>query len=158
VGGISGVLMPGQAPCGGGAPLGHHAGAWRQRSGSCVKEGRYAESNARFLRALAIARNFGDTTLLSHLLEGFSGLATARSQHQRAVRLGGAAAALRETAGAPLGPAWQHIPDRWLAISREALGEVAAAAAWSAGRSLPVERALEEARDSVDVTTIGLTS
>jgi len=123
-----------------------------------LEEGRYDESNARFLHTLEIALDFGDRTLLAHLLEGFSGLATARGQHQRAVRLGGAAAALRESAGAPLGPAWQHIPERWLAISRAALGEVATAAAWTAGRSQPVERALEDAEDDTGATTIRPTS
>jgi len=72
--------------------------------------------------------------------------------------LGGAAAALRETAGAPLSPAWQHIPERWLAVSRAALGEVATAAAWAAGRSQPVERALEDAEHDTAETTLRLTS
>src|SRR5207244_10161592 len=100
-----------------------------------LEEGHYEEAGARFLQALEVALEFGDRTLLAHLLEGFSGLASALGQHQRGVRLGGAAAALREAAGAPLGPAWAHIPERWLAISREALGEATSSAAWVAGRT-----------------------
>lgn len=113
------------------------------------EEGLYEEANARFLRALAVALDYGDRTLFAHLLEGFSGLASAVGQHRRAVYLGGAAEALREADGA-VHPAWQPILERWLAISREALGAEAASAAWAAGRSLPVERALEEA----EVTTV----
>jgi hypothetical protein len=94
---------------------------------------------------MRVALDCGDQTLLAQFLEGFSGLASALDQHQRALRMGGAAAALRELAGAPHHPAWQHLADRWLAISRHALGEQAASVAWSAGRSLPMERALEEA-------------
>jgi tetratricopeptide (TPR) repeat protein len=112
------------------------------------EEGRYEEANARFLNGLQVALDCGDRTLLAHFLEGFSGLACALGQHRRAVRLGGAAAALREAAGAPLSPAWQHLAQRWLAISRQALGEETASAAWAAGQSLPMERALEEAEDT----------
>jgi predicted ATPase/DNA-binding XRE family transcriptional regulator len=109
------------------------------------EEGRYSEANARFLEALDVALEFGDRTLLAHLLEGFSGLASAVGQHERAVRLGGAAAALRETAGAPISPAWQAIGERWLAISREALGEDATSAAWAEGRTARLERIFDEA-------------
>jgi len=110
-------------------------------------QGHYQEAYARFRDGLKVASDFGDKTLLAHCLEGLSGLASALGQHQRAVRLGGAAAALREAAGALQSPAWGHIAERWLAISRKALGEDAASAAWAAGRSLPMERALEEAED-----------
>jgi len=113
-----------------------------------LAEGRYDEANAWFLLALEVALDFGDRTLLAHLLEGFSALASALGQHQRAVRLGGAAAALREAAGAPLGPAWGRIAERWLAVSRQALGEEAASVAWATGRSLPTEMAVEEAEDT----------
>jgi non-specific serine/threonine protein kinase len=108
------------------------------------EEGRYEEANQWFLQGLDVAVDFGDRTLVAHLLEGFSGLASALGQHQRAVRLGGAAAAMREadgTVGDPL--AWHS--ERWLAISRLALGEEAALAAWATGRSLPMDQALDEA-------------
>ena len=110
-----------------------------------LEESHYPEANLRFRRRLGVALNFGDRTLLAHLLEGFSAVSTALGQHRRAVRLGGAAAAVREAAGDPLRVAWQRIVERRLAISRQALGEEAASAAWEAGRSLPMERALEEA-------------
>jgi non-specific serine/threonine protein kinase len=108
-----------------------------------LEEGQYQDASTRFLRALLVALEYGERTLLAHLLEGFSGLASAWGQHQRAVRLGGAAEALREADGV-FHPAWQPMGG-WLAISREALGAEAASVAWAAGRSLPLERALEEA-------------
>jgi len=49
-----------------------------------------------------------------------------------------------EAAGAPLHLAWHGVAERWLAISRQALGEAAYASAWAAGRRLPLERAVEE--------------
>jgi hypothetical protein len=102
-------------------------------------------TNARFLRALEVVLDYGERSQIEHLLEGFSGLATELRQHLRAVRLGGAAEALREAQGAPLHPAFGRLTERRLAISREALGAEAASAAWAAGRSLPMEQALEEA-------------
>jgi non-specific serine/threonine protein kinase len=112
-----------------------------------LEEGQYQQASAQFLRALEVALDYGDRTLLAHLLEGFSGLATALGQHERALRLGGAAEARREADGV-FHPSWQPMGERWLAISREALGADAASASWAAGRSLPLERAVEEAEDT----------
>jgi hypothetical protein len=114
--------------------------------------GRYRESRSTFDDLLPIATDdHGDRMLQAHYLEGVSGLASALGQHQRALRLGGAAAALREANGAPLGPAWQPLVDRWLAISRQALGEQAAAEAWAAGRRLSLAQALAEAAEPLPV-------
>jgi hypothetical protein len=63
-------------------------------------------------------------------------------------------AALREANGAPLGPAWQPLVDRWLAISRQALGEQAAAEAWAAGRHLSFGEALAEAAEPLPLSPV----
>jgi predicted ATPase len=112
------------------------------------EDGHYQAARARFLSALEVGLDFGDRTLLAHLLEGLSGVASALGTHEYAIRLAGAAAALREAAGAPLSPAWQRLAEVWLTISRQALGEKAAAMAWAAGKALTMERALAEARQS----------
>jgi len=109
-----------------------------------LEEGSYEAAHTRFLRGLEVGLEFGDRDLLAHHMEGLSGLASALGQHQRAVWLGGAAAALREAAGAPLHRAWHGVVERWLAISRQALGEAAYASAWATGCHLPLERAVEE--------------
>jgi tetratricopeptide (TPR) repeat protein len=118
------------------------------------EEGRYQEANALFRRGLEVALDYGDQNLFAHLLEGFSGLASAQGQHQRALRLGGAAEALREADGAPLHPAQRRVVERWLTLSREALGVEAATTAWTAGRILPVEQALEEAKIQQETSMI----
>jgi DNA-binding CsgD family transcriptional regulator len=110
-----------------------------------LEQGRYKEAHMRLQHELEVALEFGDRTLLAHVLEGLAGLAGASGDHHRALLLGGAAAALREIAGAPLGPAWGRIAERWLATSHQALGEHAASAAWAKGRDLPLERVLDEA-------------
>jgi non-specific serine/threonine protein kinase len=110
-----------------------------------LEEGRYQEAATRFVRALQVVLDFGEGSQIEYLLEGFSGLASELGQHQRAVRLGGAAEAQREADGTPLHPAFGRLAERRLAISREALGAEAASAAWAAGRSPPIEQALEDA-------------
>jgi non-specific serine/threonine protein kinase len=114
-----------------------------------LAEGSYESANTQFLRGLEVGLEQGDQDLQAHHMEGFSGLATAFSQHQRAVWLQGAAETLREAAGSPLHPAWRGVLEPWLAISRQALGEAAYASALATGRRLPVRRAVAEAEQIV---------
>jgi hypothetical protein len=66
-------------------------------------------------------------------------------QLERAARLCGAAAALREAIGAPLSAAERTDFDRTVAAVRAALGEEAFAAVWACGQALPLEQAIAEA-------------
>jgi hypothetical protein len=79
-------------------------------------------------------------------------VAGAEGDAERAARLFGAAEALREALGAPLPPVERAHYDRSIATVRAALGEKAFAAAWTAGRAMPLEaavaRATEEESDS----------
>jgi len=68
----------------------------------------------------------------------------AQGQPERAARLCAAAARLRESIGAPRPPGERASYDHTIASVRQALGG-AFAAAWAAGRSLPLERAVAEA-------------
>jgi tetratricopeptide (TPR) repeat protein len=110
------------------------------------EQSRYPESGRLLDRSLDIAVRYGDRTLLAHSLEGLCGLAAALGQHERAVRLGGAAAVLREAAGAPLSPAWERTIERWLGVSRAALTDAAATAAWETGQDMPLEEVIAYAR------------
>ena len=72
-------------------------------------------------------------------------MAAARGQAERAARLHGAAAALREQLGATVVP-WEHpARERDLAAARAALEPAAFEAAWAAGAALPLEAAVAEA-------------
>jgi hypothetical protein len=66
-------------------------------------------------------------------------------QPDRALRLIGAAAALREAIGAPLSAAERAKLDRLLEPVRQALSPAEQAAAESAGKVLPPDEALEYA-------------
>ena len=72
-------------------------------------------------------------------------LAAAQGQHESALRLAGAASALREAIGAPLTRAQQSKLDQALEPARRRLGEVRAAAAWAEGRAMTVDAAVDHA-------------
>src|SRR5262249_48665715 len=64
---------------------------------------------------------------------------------RRAVRLFGAAAALREASGVALAPADLEELDQDLAAARAALGEAAVEQAWGEGRAMPLAELIAEA-------------
>jgi DNA-binding CsgD family transcriptional regulator len=115
--------------------------------GGIAIEQRQDEEGGTFLhQALQIAAHYGDRTLLAHVLEQFSALASVLDDHERAMCLGGAAAALREAIGSPISPAWRRMGERWLAVSRAALGDDATAATWRAGQEMSLKQAIELAQ------------
>lgn len=71
-----------------------------------------------------------------HSLEGFAGLAAAQAQPQRALRLAGAAASLREAIGAP----HARLEHR-LEAARQTLSEAVGTELWAEGRAMTLEQA-----------------
>jgi predicted ATPase/class 3 adenylate cyclase len=105
----------------------------------------FEHARALSTESLAIWRELGDRWAFASSLERFAGLAAATGQPARALRLAGAAAALREASGTPLAPTGQAELASWLEPARSALGHEAAAAALTEGRNLPLAKALEYA-------------
>ncbi|MDQ3496322.1 MAG: tetratricopeptide repeat protein [Actinomycetota bacterium] len=104
------------------------------------------DAAARFLKeSLALNREIGSWEYVAYCLEGFAGLAGARTQGARAARLWGAAEALRETISAPLPPADRPDYDRSMATARAHLGEVPFAVAWEGGKAMTPDEAIEYA-------------
>jgi predicted ATPase len=81
---------------------------------------------------------------IARLLECFACSAAAESQAARALRLAGAAAALRQNIGAPLAPAEQTKLETSLEPARQAVSNTAGATAWLEGWALPPEKAIAE--------------
>jgi predicted ATPase/class 3 adenylate cyclase len=79
---------------------------------------------------------------LVEALEGLAATAVAEGRLARALRLAGAAAALREPGELRPAPAEREQLERWLAPARAALHADEAAAAWTEGRAMPLERAV----------------
>jgi predicted ATPase len=107
-----------------------------------LDEGEYGDARPLLDESLAISRELGDQTAIAYLIEDYGGLAAAEGKLERALRLAGFAAALRESIGAPLPPAEQARVDRMLAPARASLPESAATSEWEAGRSLGLEAAI----------------
>jgi predicted ATPase/DNA-binding XRE family transcriptional regulator len=107
--------------------------------------GEYARASRLYEESLELGgRRMGlkHTTLLC--LEGLARVAVAQGRMERAARLCGAAAALREDSGWPLPPVKRAEHERTVAAAREALGEEAFEAAWVRGHALPLEETITD--------------
>jgi hypothetical protein len=108
-------------------------------------QGELAAARASHAESTVIRRELWDRAGIAECLEGWAELAAVEEQPERAARLFGAAAALRETLGAPLPPSDRVEYERRLATLRSTLGEPAFASAWNAGRALTWQQAADDA-------------
>ena len=78
-------------------------------------------------------------------LEGLARVAAMQGRPERAARLLGASAALREETGTPLSPLVRTDHDHASRAALEALGEQTFGATWEEGYSMPIEESIAEA-------------
>jgi predicted ATPase/DNA-binding CsgD family transcriptional regulator len=95
--------------------------------------------------ALKDLKDLEDKWWIAWCLEGMADVAAAQKQPERAARLFGAAAALREVIGAPRPPAFRSYHERSLAAVRDRLGEENFAAAWEEGWAMTTQQAIDYA-------------
>jgi len=107
-----------------------------------TRQGNFAAARACYEESLALARKGDFKEELASGLEGLAGVVAAQGASAWAVRLWGAAEALRETMGTPIPPVSRADYDRALAAVRAQLGEEAFAAGWAEGRMMTLEQAL----------------
>jgi predicted negative regulator of RcsB-dependent stress response len=110
-----------------------------------VDQGDLGQARAALEDGLSLARESGYRWGTIALLEAAAAIAAAEERPVRALRLAGAADALRKPIGAPLPPDWTGDLERQLAPARERLGSTGSAAAWNSGQSLSIDRAVREA-------------
>jgi adenylate cyclase len=110
-----------------------------------LDQGDHAAASPLLEESLRINRALGDKRAIAFVLEYWAALAVAQSEPARALRLAGAAAALREAISAPLSAPEQAKLQRRLEPARQALGEAAAAAAWAEGWAQPLDEAIAHA-------------
>ncbi|MGI8690146.1 MAG: LuxR C-terminal-related transcriptional regulator [Thermomicrobiales bacterium] len=110
-----------------------------------IEEGNLALAHDYFTEGLALCEERNIRQGAPHCLEGFAILSAVRQQHERALRLAGAATALREAINAPLPPVVHARLTDAIARSRHALGEAESAAIEGAGRRMPLADAIAEA-------------
>jgi predicted ATPase/class 3 adenylate cyclase len=92
--------------------------------------------------ALAIARELGDRVLVVEALELCAKAALADRAGWRAGHLLGAAAAQRETIGAPITPSDRAAHERDVDAVRALLGDQSSSAAWAEGHAMTLEQAV----------------
>ncbi|HLW58299.1 MAG TPA: tetratricopeptide repeat protein [bacterium] len=114
-------------------------------------QGNYQRAEAMLKEGLALFCELGVKLRTSHCLLALARTAHGRGQNERAARLFGAVAALRESTG--IGPAPSDLAedDRAVTALRAAMGDVAFAAAWAEGRGMTPERVIEVALTSEDI-------
>jgi predicted ATPase/serine/threonine protein kinase len=98
-----------------------------------------------YRESLKIFQELGHKRGIARLLECFACSAAAQLEAERSLRLAGAAAALRQSIGAPLTRAEQAKLESTLDPARQVLTNTAGTTAWLEGWAMPVEKAIEEA-------------
>jgi len=108
-------------------------------------QGDFAQAHRLYSESMEVFRRLDHKRGIARLLEGFAASAAAQSQPARALRLAGAAAALRQAVGAAPAPAEQARLEKSLEPARRTLTDSAGAAAWMEGWTMPVETAIASA-------------
>lgn len=107
----------------------------------------HAEEAKRLQRdGLAIARRTGDPRAIALGLEGLAGAEAAGGDHHRAARLLGAAAAARDSVGAPLPKAERGDVDRITAMISAAIGESALSEEATNGAGTPIDHLVTDSQ------------
>jgi predicted ATPase len=113
--------------------------------GSLAREQRdRATAHSLYRESITIFQKLEHKRGVARLLECFACSAAAESQAAHALRLAGAAAALRQNIGAPLTPAEQTKLEASLEPARQAISNAAGATAWLEGWALPADKAIAE--------------
>jgi predicted ATPase/DNA-binding CsgD family transcriptional regulator len=89
-----------------------------------------------YVESLRLRRGLGDTAGTASSIEGLAEVAAAQGRPGRALRLGGAATALRGAVGVTLPPGERSSLAAWQRAARRAVGERLAGDAWARGLAL----------------------
>jgi tetratricopeptide (TPR) repeat protein len=104
----------------------------------------YRTADSLYRESLRIFRKLEHKRGIARLLESFACSAAAQSESERSLRLAGAAAALRQSIGAPLVHAEQVKLEESLEAARRALPIATGRNAWLEGWVMPIEKAIED--------------
>ncbi|HEY3081732.1 MAG TPA: tetratricopeptide repeat protein [Chloroflexota bacterium] len=116
-----------------------------QGLGLCARaQGEEARARALLTECLQLQRAIDDWQWLDGTLEGLAGLGDPvdAAGAARAIRLAGAASAIRRRFSTPSTPGERGWVERWLTPARDLLGVAASAAAWAEGGAMTPEHAI----------------
>jgi predicted ATPase/DNA-binding CsgD family transcriptional regulator len=118
------------------------------------RRGNYNRAAGLYAESLALASQVRDRWIADDCLDGLAAVACARGHYEHAARMIGAADALREMLGYHPLVEGRSDRDRCVATTRVGLGEAAFAAAWAEGRTMTLERAIEDALAAGETLTV----
>jgi predicted ATPase/class 3 adenylate cyclase len=110
-----------------------------------LAQGHLEEAQALYLESLQLLHELGDKVYTAYFLAGLAAVACGRGNAERAGRLFGATEALREAIGAPLPPSERQVYDLQQRTARAHLDQAVFLPAWTAGREMGLEEALDYA-------------
>lgn len=116
------------------------------------RQGDYTAARTLREESLVVWQQLQDRWGLAYVLEGFAELALVRGQTGLAVRLVGAASAMRAALTAPRSPASQQRLDELIAVARRSLGEEPFSQALRDGQAMTADDAIKRALAADDVT------
>ncbi len=103
-----------------------------------------------FTEGLQLQQTLKHRGTIAYALVGLASIAVEERDPIRAAHLFGAAEAAREAVAAPLPASAREQYERSVAQTRTALGEAQFAEAWSEGRRMPLEKAIEKALQATE--------
>ena len=107
------------------------------------RQGHYAQAMALYSKTLSGWQELGNRAALAHELECFAFIASAQNQTQRAAHLLGVAEALRESIDSPM-PAHERVEyDQNVSAMRAQMDAQAFGVAWTEGRAMTMEQAIQ---------------
>ncbi len=115
-----------------------------------MQEGDYEHARVLLVETLTIQQQLGTPPGIAFALERLAGLAAAQQHSVRALRLSGAADALRAATGASASPSARALLVQRLSAAEQELGEDAADAAWTEGQALSLDEAVAYALSADD--------
>jgi len=110
-----------------------------------AQRGEILAAHTYYQQSLALNQQVGEKWMTAFNLEGLASVLAAQGEFSRAAQLWGAAETLREAMPSPLLPVDRAGYEQAVAAARAHLGEDAFAAAWQEGRTMPLERVIEDA-------------
>jgi predicted ATPase/DNA-binding NarL/FixJ family response regulator len=114
--------------------------------------GDYTRALGSYRESVMLARDHRDRRFLAEVLSGIAGVAVAQGRPERAARLLGATAALRDQIGAAIEDWNRSTHERVATLVQAALSPAAFEAAWLAGKTLSLEAVFAEALADADPT------
>jgi adenylate cyclase len=107
--------------------------------------GDYQTSRSQYVESMKLFQELGQKRGMARLLDCLACSAALQSKPERALRLAGAAAAMRRVLGAPLPMAEQARLEKTLDLARQSVSPTIAAASWMDGWTTPADKTIRDA-------------